>query len=938
MTRLWACLILCVGLLAASAWADVPQLINYQGKLTSKSGAPITAVKGMVFEFYDAAAGGQLLGGFSETQNVAVTNGLFQVLIGSATVNGVPRSIFNSPAVYLSVKVAGEELTPRQQIVSVAYAFKAAEAEHAAAADSAATAANADTLDSLDSTAFARTAHQHVFRDLTGTATDAQIPDDITISRAATAGDASTLDGLDASDFARASHAHSGEQITSGVVADARIDPAIARDSELASALAAKANTVHQHDFADLADSASDAQIPDNITINHAATAGDASTLNSLDSAAFARSVHQHDFADLTDSASDEQIPDGIARDAEIMPAVLAADGAGSTLDADLLDGKHAAAFMLATADNWVNTTGDTMTGALILPSNGLAVGTNELVVASSRVGIGTAAPSEKLEVAGTVRATGLKLPTNASNGYVLTSDSNGVGTWQPATTGPHNHFGETWSGSGPDGLRIIDSAQGCRTFSAHASAPTGLSQAGYFQTSSSSGTGVYGFASALDASMGRTYGLYGYAAATVGPACGAYGQSDSFDGVGVTGYATAPQGLTFGVYGEAVSLSGYGIYTPNRMYSGDQIVSGVGAGRPPLVVSSNTVVPNFNADLLDGWHGASFRNASNISGGMLSTDYYSAYSDLTAEGYLDNNSDGDLLTRGQADGRYVNEGQAGAITANMIAAGAVGSAAIADDSITQADLASGSVGAWELADDAVDTAAIQDGAVTSVKLADGAALAEILDDDGTGSGLDADLLDGTHATGFWKTTGNSGTGAANYVGTTDTVDLIFKTNGAERVRVTSGGDLKVTGKILPDGGIVTATGITIRSISSNIQIIAGSSTITVDPTGGVTIQGSKVQVTSSGDLNLRGDKVNITSDHDMTLTSGTTLSATAGGNATIKSNTTLKLEATGQNVWLKAAGNVDVDAAATLDIDAGNIDMDAGGMIDIDGAIITLN
>ena len=54
-----------------------------------------------------------------------------------------------------------------------------------------------------------------------------------------------------------------------------------------------------------------------------------------------------------------------------------------------------------------------------------------------------------------------------------------------------------------------------------------------------------------------------------------------------------------------------------------------------------------------------------------------------------------------------------------------------------------------KLATDAVTTAKITDGNVTTAKLADGAALAEILDDDGAGSGLDADLLDGSHAAAF---------------------------------------------------------------------------------------------------------------------------------------------------------------------------------------------
>ncbi len=50
----------------------------------------------------------------------------------------------------------------------------------------------------------------------------------------------------------------------------------------------------------------------------------------------------------------------------------------------------------------------------------------------SGNVGIGiNTLPEEKLEVAGTAKINGFKLPTGASDGYVLTSDSSGVGTWQ---------------------------------------------------------------------------------------------------------------------------------------------------------------------------------------------------------------------------------------------------------------------------------------------------------------------------------------------------------------------------------------------------------------------------------------------------------------------------------------------------------------------------
>jgi hypothetical protein len=44
---------------------------------------------------------------------------------------------------------------------------------------------------------------------------------------------AETLDGLDSNAFATSTHTHSGADITSGTVADAHIDPALARDSEV---------------------------------------------------------------------------------------------------------------------------------------------------------------------------------------------------------------------------------------------------------------------------------------------------------------------------------------------------------------------------------------------------------------------------------------------------------------------------------------------------------------------------------------------------------------------------------------------------------------------------------------------------------------------------------------------------------------------------------
>ncbi len=58
------------------------------------------------------------------------------------------------------------------------------------------------------------------------------------------------------------------------------------------------------------------------------------------------------------------------------------------------------------------------------------------VVRTTGNVGIGTATPAAKLDVAGTTRTTGLTMQTGAADGYVLTTDAAGNASWQEAGAG----------------------------------------------------------------------------------------------------------------------------------------------------------------------------------------------------------------------------------------------------------------------------------------------------------------------------------------------------------------------------------------------------------------------------------------------------------------------------------------------------------------------
>lgn len=190
------------------------------------------------------------------------------------------------------------------------------------------------------------------------------------------------------------------------------------------------------------------------------------------------------------------------------------------------------------------------------------------------------------------------------------------------------------------------------------------------------------------------------------------------------------------------------------------------------VAVSNTTLCTNLNADLLDGYHAGSFTQISQDYGrsGVSATLYEgttalsSKYLGISAtaansdmvDGYHAGNSSGQvsvsnatLCTNLNAD---MLDGQHGSYYQNA------------------SNLNAGTISEARLPQEAIDSSEIENGTVTSGDLLDGTALSEILDDDGSGSGLDADLLDGYHAGSFVQAAtdyGRSGVSATLYEGTT---------------------------------------------------------------------------------------------------------------------------------------------------------------------------
>ncbi|OQX84168.1 MAG: hypothetical protein B6D63_05175 [Candidatus Latescibacteria bacterium 4484_7] len=119
MKRVIPFAIVLVLILSAATFATIPRYLSYQGVLTDAGGAVVAdGTYSVTFRLYDVASGGTPI--WSETDNVQVSKGIFNVTLGTL----VGLSLPFDEAYYLSISVeGGSELSPRVLLKPSPYSY-----------------------------------------------------------------------------------------------------------------------------------------------------------------------------------------------------------------------------------------------------------------------------------------------------------------------------------------------------------------------------------------------------------------------------------------------------------------------------------------------------------------------------------------------------------------------------------------------------------------------------------------------------------------------------------------------------------------------------------------------------------------------------------------------------------------------------------------------
>ncbi len=423
--------------------AQVPQVINYQGMLTDAGGTALNGSFVIEFKIYDAPTAGTAL--WTETQTVAVTAGLFDVLLGSVT--PIPYTVFDGSDKYLSLKVGTDpEMTPRKRLVSVGYALRAY---------------NADKVDGLDAAAFVQAGQAN-------SVTTAMIQDNAVTAAKIAPNVVSSLDGV----------SNDGGNIDLIAGSNVTITPDDANNTITIAAtpgsggIGGSGTADYLSKFTGTTSIGNSMIVEKNNGLGIGTTTPDANCMLTIEGT----QARPNGLIAIGHFGSTEARPAGIYAGLKSTSSALTGAGiytkvvASENANISFLYGAQFGAVADATKPcrgasiglegNQISSDDYALELVAVDPGYALYCRDNGKAYFGGNVGIGTTSPTQKLDVAGTVQMTGFKLPTGAANNYVLTSDASGVGTWKTVPPTPDND----WTISGNDMYSAVSGNVGIGT------------------------------------------------------------------------------------------------------------------------------------------------------------------------------------------------------------------------------------------------------------------------------------------------------------------------------------------------------------------------------------------------------------------------------------------------------------------------------------------
>lgn len=300
---------------------------------------------------------------------------------------------------------------------------------------------------------------------------------------------------------------------------------------------------------------------------------------------------------------------------------MLTVDGAGSLLDADLLDGLHASSFALnGSLGNYVLKTGDTMTGTLTVPhlidssltagrvvyvgAGGELIDSSEFIFNPSGGNIGLIHQNNTTRFA--------RVWASATQGGIRTQHStNNYNSFISSVTGTNAVM--AYNDGGTLNGTVAFSAGSTKTYTTLKRSDIGTD----FQFDTLIGNDYIPTMMLTD----NNYPNYSALVWKYEPGIGSYFGDSSTSAIDV-GYGVNTYIYAGGNLGITVKTDGnVGIRNANPLYNLDvsgtsnfnkTINSTLPTGTAPFTLASSTNVTNLNADLLDGFHASSFAlNAS---------------------------------------------------------------------------------------------------------------------------------------------------------------------------------------------------------------------------------------------------------------------------------------------------------------------------------------